>query len=88
MSDDSISNHRRHGRFGLRAGVALGQSRPESVYRLALGGARRQGRGRNARELPVRNRKCKDMANAEAIHHAWIVVIAVPFVAQAETLAS
>jgi 8-hydroxy-5-deazaflavin:NADPH oxidoreductase len=87
MSDDTIAIIGGTGDLGY--GLAL---RWVKAGRKVFIGSRSAERATKAasevQESAGADSQVQGMANAEAILHAWIVVIAVPFAAQAETLAS
>lgn len=87
MSDDTIAIIGGTGDLGY--GLAL---RWVKAGRKVFIGSRSAERATKAasevQESAGTDSQVQGMANAEAILHAWIVVIAVPFAAQAETLAS
>jgi len=87
MSDDSITIIGGTGDLGY--GLAL---RWAKAGRKVFIGSRSAERAAKAagevRESAGEESQVQGMVNADAVLHAWIVVIAVPFAAQAETLAS
>jgi 8-hydroxy-5-deazaflavin:NADPH oxidoreductase len=87
MADDSITIIGGTGDLGY--GLAL---RWAKAGRKVFIGSRSAERAAKAagevRESAGEESQVQGMANADAVLHAWIVVIAVPFAAQAETLAS
>ena len=87
MSDDSITIIGGTGDLGY--GLAL---RWAKAGRKVFIGSRSAERAAKAagelRESAGEDVQVQGMANADAVLHAWIVVIAVPFAAQAEILAS
>jgi len=87
MSDDSITIIGGTGDLGY--GLAL---RWAKAGRKVFIGSRSAERAAKAagevRDSAGEESQVQGMANADAVLHAWIVVIAVPFAAQAETLAS
>jgi NADPH-dependent F420 reductase len=87
MSDDSITIIGGTGDLGY--GLALRWAKAGRKVFIGSRSAERAAKAAgDVRESAGEESQVQGMANAEAVLHAWIVVIAVPFVAQAETLAS
>jgi 8-hydroxy-5-deazaflavin:NADPH oxidoreductase len=87
MSDDSIAIIGGTGDLGY--GLALRWAKAgREVFIGSRSAERADKAARDVRETAGERSQVQGLANAEAVLRAWIVVIAVPFAAQAETIAS
>ncbi|HUJ82378.1 MAG TPA: NADPH-dependent F420 reductase [Candidatus Acidoferrales bacterium] len=87
MSDDSITIIGGTGDLGY--GLALRWAKAGRKVFIGSRSAERAAKAADeVRDSAGEESQVQGMANADAVLHAWIVVIAVPFAAQAETLAS
>jgi len=87
MSDDSIAIIGGTGDLGY--GLALRWAKAgRKVFIGSRSAERADKAARDVRESAGEQSQVEGLANAEAVLRAWIVVIAVPFTAQAETIAS
>jgi 8-hydroxy-5-deazaflavin:NADPH oxidoreductase len=87
MPDDSIAIIGGTGDLGY--GLALRWAKAgRKVFIGSRSAERAEKAARDVREEAGEESQVQGLTNAEAILHAWIVVIAVPFLAQAETIAS